>query len=611
LADRYVQTARVGDRTAVIVAGSSPRLIAPPSVDASSALATIKAIQPGLADGSLSAALPLVRSLLPGQKDRAVEVVFLTDNLKERWQQKDVQSFIKDLPNPVRIKVIETGASPAPNAWIASARLLQFAPDEDRWIHVEVGCNAESNVARSVRLTGISEDTQAVILKPGQITRIGFRLPASLNLQGQVAQLRLEPSDALSSDDVFFVSLDTAWALRVLLVEPEASGPDGRSVGLYLRVGMEVLAASKNQALAVTTRNTANVTADDFQKADVVFLAGVPELSDVALETLEKRMRAGAGLAVFLGPQVKPAFYNQKLFRPQQPAEGLMPLALQPKGQGFTLEGAPGRLTNIRWTHPLLALLKDPLLSDFTQSRFRRYGNFSGALGKSDAVLARFDDEVPAILERPLGAGRVLILNTSANDEWSDLPSEKRIFIPLLDRMLSYLSSGGVKHSFTVGAAVTLPLADYDPKSEVAVVTPSGAKLTPRLIAQRGMTLLHLDDVAEAGSYRVERVGKNNIVFAVNAPRTDSPLSPMDGQALKEWFAPAEVDILSAESAGQQLGEQSSHWPLWPALVFLAGLLLIAETIYVHLLCPRANPKTADAVVPQRGVLKPVGEKAV
>ena len=46
-----------------------------------------------------------------------------------------------------------------------------------------------------------------------------------------------------------------------------------------------------------------------------------------------------------------------------------------------------------------------------------------------------------------------------------------------------------------------------------------------------------------------------------------------------------------------------------PMFVLFAGMLLVAETIYVHVLCPRANPKAAEAVVPKRGVLKPVTGK--
>src|SRR5262249_7516536 len=203
LASRYVQGSRVGDRTAVILAGSSPRLPAPPEADATPALPALKSLRASQSDGSLSAALPLVRSLLPRQKDRDVEIVFVTDNLKGRWQEPDVRSFLSDVPNPVRVKVVETGTNPAPNAWIADARAFRFGPDEDRWILALVGCNSESNVSRSVRLTGIAglgDDKQTVNLKPGQLARVEFRIPASINLQGQVAELRLEPADALPSD---------------------------------------------------------------------------------------------------------------------------------------------------------------------------------------------------------------------------------------------------------------------------------------------------------------------------------------------------------------------------------------------------------------------------
>ena len=607
LAGKLAQAARPGDRTAVIVAGSTPHLIVPPSADASGSLAKIKAIKPSLADASLSATLPLVRSLIAGKSEREVELVFLTDNLKTRWQQHNVQAFLKDQARPVRVKIIETGAGSAQNAWIASARLFRFGANEDRWIRVDVGCVGDQAAARGVRLTGIAgaaDDTQAITLRSGQVAHVDFRIPASVSLQGQVAELRLKPSDALPSDDLFFLNLDTAIALRVLLVEPEGESPDGRSVGLYLRAGMQALDAARNQAFDLTTRTSSSVTASDFQKADVILLASAPDLSDSALEGLEMRLRSGAGLAMFLGPRIKPAFYQEKLFRPHQPAEGLLPLDLK-SGSGWIAEGTPGSLTNIRWTHPLLASLHDPLLSDLTQSRFRFYASLVGAIGKTDTILARFDDDVPAILERPLGAGRVLVFNTTANDEWSDLPRRKS-FVPLLDRTLAYLSAGGVKRSFTTGDALNLPLPDYQAGNDVTVVTPSGAKITRSLLSVRGQTQLHLSELAEAGVYRVEGAGKKNFAFTVNTGRTDSGLSPMDAKALEAWWAPATVEIVSAETAAQQLEQQANAWPVWPALVALAALLLLAESVYVHRLCPRANPKAADAVVPQRGVMRPV-----
>jgi Aerotolerance regulator N-terminal/von Willebrand factor type A domain len=603
LAGRYVQSARVGDRTAVIVAGTSPRLLAPPSADATASLPALKALKVSQADGSVSAVLPLVQTLLPKQPEREVEIVFLTDNLKGRWNEPDVRGFTAELPNPTRVKVIETGSASGHNAWIADARAFRFGADEDRWILALVGCNSESNVSRSVRLTGITglpEDKQTVTLKPGQLTRVEFRVPASIDLQGQVGELHLEPADALPSDDVFFVNLDTALALRVLLIEPESPGADGRSVGLYLRAALDALALARNQAIELATRTPASATASDVQKADVIFLAGVPDLPDSILENIETRVRGGLGAALFLGPQLKAGFANQKLHRAQQPGEGLLPMPIKEVASS----GKPGTLTNVRWTHPLLAPLQDPVLSDFAKRRFSTYASLTGSPGNGDTVLARFDGDVPAIVEHPFGAGRVLVFNMSANDEWSDLP-KRESFVTLVERTLAHLSAG-VRKTVTVGEMMTVPLGDYQPGNEVIVTGPSGAKLPAHLIAQRGHTMLHLDEIVEAGAYRIDGAGKKPIVFVANVPRRDSALAAVDAKILQDWWSGAEIEIVSADSAAEQLAQQSNHWPLWPLFVILAGVLLVAETVYVHRLCPRANPKSVDAVVPNHGVLRPV-----
>ncbi len=618
LATLYAKNYNVGDLTSILLSGPTPELITPLGPDSSLALEKINSLHPTSSHASLTATLPLIRSLIRSNNQQSVELVFLTDNLKDRWEQKRIQTFLKDLPNPVAVKLIETTASPTPNKWIANARLLQFGTDEDRIIRAEVSCNVEPTGPVNIILQGISgvvEESQPVTLKPGQVTRIDFRIPAALNLKGQIATLNLEPSDGLKADDSFFLNLDTPWAARVLLVEPDVKGADGRSDGLYLRVGMEVLRASKNLAIEVLVRNSGTVSATDFQNADVILMAGVPELTSTSLEALETRVRTGAGLAVLFGPHINEEFYNQKLYRPQQPAEGILPLPLKIEAQKFTLEGKPGRMTNISWNHPLLALLKDPLLGDLTTSRFNRYANLSGTIDKSDRILARFDDNIPAILERTLGAGRIIILNMSANDEWTDLPSEKKIFIPLLDRLLNHLASGALKQSFYTGNSIDILLPNNSPKDDVMVVSPTGVKLSPRLITLKSQTLLHLDTTLETGFYRVETSGKNIFTFAVNASRQDSSLDPMETPALEQWWSPAMVEVVSSQTAKDQLSKQSGHWAIWPILVFIAGVLLIMETIYVHHLCPNANPKSARPLQglesTTRSLFKPAGNRTL
>jgi hypothetical protein len=602
-----LQRAPTGDRTALILAGARPRLVTGPVPDASGSVPALKAARASAADARLSAALPLVRSLLPKDQDRDAEVVFLTDNRASAWRQDDIQAFLKDLPRPVRVRVIEVGRGSTRAAWVADARLLPAEGDEGQVLRVRLGCSAEGAQSQRVRVSGVPglpEDSQSVTLRPGQVTRVDFKIPPTANLEGQAAEVRLDLPDD-SPGGRFFVNLDPAAGLRLLLVEPEARGRAGRRVGLYLQAALSALATRGEHALALTSRTEKSLSAADVAKADLVLLAGVPELAGPAVEALEKRVRAGAGLVVFLGDHVKAEFYNRKLFNPQQAAEGLLPVPLK-VGPGGSLQlRQGGLLTDVRWRHPLLAALRDPVYGDLTRATFERYAAFAAAPGDKDIVLARFDNEIPALIEHPVGAGRVLVFNTSADVAWADLPRRPG-YVPLLGRLLSYLSSGGVPRSFPAGEPATLPLRPHTPGAPVVVITPDGEQRTPRLLHAGGQTLLHLDEAAEPGVYRVEQGGQKTGLFVVNATRGAGLAEPMYGKVLREWWSPAAFETLTAEEAARRSPAAEGHWLLSAALALLAGLLLLLEIVYVTLLCPRVNPAVVDSVVHRRGLLQPV-----
>jgi hypothetical protein len=609
LAVDLLQNGSPGDRTAVLLAGARPRLVCSLTADPAAHLPAVQAAQAEAGDCRLAPALSVVRSLIGrGEAGRDVELVVLTSNRQRAWQQGAIQTFLQQVPAPPRVQVVELGPAAIQNAWVADARLVEGGDQADvRLLRVSLGAVGDVRQERTVRLTGIAglaDDVQPVTITPGQSRRVDFKIPSALGLSGQVAEVRLEPADALPGDDHYLVPLDVRWALRLLIVEPEAPGPEGRGAGHYLRTGRDALAVSGNQALKLVRRSSKAVTPGDFRKADVVFLAGISELSDAALEALEARVRSGGGLVLFLGPGLNPAFYNEKLYRPLQPAQGLLPSPLK-TGPEQVRRGEPGALTALRWSHPLLAPLHDPLLGDLALIRCRRFASFTAAPLPGDAVLARIDDGEPALIEHALGAGRVLVCNTTADDTWSDLP-RRDAFVPLLDRMISYLSAGSVRRHFTAGEPVSLPLADGQVGEEVTVTTPAGRKLTQRL-AGRGV--LGLEDATETGVYRVERAGKDDVVFAVNADPSASPLTPMDTRTLEQWWAPAAVEFLSAEDAARRFGGGTSGFPLWPALILAACLLLLVETIYVYRLCPRLNPAVAESVVSRRGLLRPLNEK--
>jgi hypothetical protein len=199
----------------------------------------------------------------------------------------------------------------------------------------------------------------------------------------------------------------------------------------------------------------------------------------------------------------------------------------------------------------------------------------------------------------------VLVFNTSPTDVWSDLP-RRNCFVPLVDRLLSYLT-GSSRRSFMVGDPVTLPLTEWGENETVSIVTPGGEKISPRLSALAGKRFLHVMDTAQPGVYQVQKAGgERGFSFVVNVGGGDSALAPMDAAVLRQWWTGAGFEILQAEEAAERFAPKASSWPLWPALLLLAGLLLLVETYVVHRLCPKVNPEVVDSVVPQRGMLRPV-----
>jgi hypothetical protein len=606
-----------GDRTALLLTGSTTQVVGPLTTDAEVYLPALQAVQPGLSDTDLGSALQAIRPMLALRRpDSDVEIYFITDNHQQSWNQSGIASFLKDVPVAVHTHIVDVGVPAPQNAWIADARLVQADNPPRRFLRVQVGCVGDANQERTVRLAdlpGFTERTQLVTITPGRSSVVDFELPGGYDLSDKVAHFSLEPADGLPSDDHFFVNLDTKGSLRVLLVEPDSTAIETQRPGLHLRTAVEVLSAAGNNPVELVSKTTAQVAAKDITEADVILLAEVPELSDPLLSALHDRVRGGGGLAIFLGPGINPDFYNTRLYRPLFSSEGLLPISLKTVSEPDSEHGGVAPLTNVRWTHPLFARLSDPVLGDLPQTRFRSFYQFASPPRQNDLVLAWIADSVPAIVERNLGAGKVIVFNTTANDVWSDLPRRKS-FVPLVDRLLSYLSGGGVRRTFEIGEVVVLPVPDLQADEKVTVTTPGGGQLTPALTTTAGRTVLRLPAVEEPGVYRVECSGRGgrSSSFVVQVGRGDSILTPLDGGTLQKWWEPAGCDIVGPDAFRQNLASGQGRLPLWPILVALAGLMLLAEMFFVHWLCPRVNPSIVESVVHKRRILaapgRPVGE---
>ncbi|MEO6054302.1 MAG: BatA domain-containing protein, partial [Chthoniobacterales bacterium] len=597
IAQNLLTQGLAGDSTSVLLTGNTTTTFGPPSQSPDAYLSKLSAAKPTLTDTDLSSALQVIKPiLLDKQANTSADLYFITDNHQQSWSQGGISTFLDHLKVPVRVHLIHVGVAAPQNAWIADARLIETSNPVRRVIRVQVSCVGDEDQQRSIRIThlpGLPNLSAKVKLNPGRMVQTDIEIPSNYDLKGKVAQIELDPKDSLSSDDQFWLNLDARGLTRVLVIEPQSTQIASLQPGLHLRMALEALGASGNGSLQITQKTQDTVTGQDITPADIIFMVNVPKLSDNTLLQIENRVRAGGGLVIFLGPSVELPFYNTKLFNPSKPAEGLSPAPLRTLVNTEKKGGELANLTRIQWNHPLLSPLYDPTYNDLSQTRISNYYSLGEMPAGSAAEILAWVELDPLILERGYGLGKVILLNTTANDQWSDLPRRKS-YVPLLDRMINRLAGSTTRRIFQVGDVIALPITLSNKDAKVSVTTPSGKVITPTLHTINSQTIMRLDAVDEIGVYVAQETGAaatSAITFVVQPGLGDSALTPIDPATLKSWWTGANFEFIRADPNSKTAAITTGRLLLWPWFLGLACLMLLAEMFFVHWLCPRVNPK--------------------
>lgn len=647
IAGGLIEQVSPGDRTALLRVGTHVRAFGPLTGDASVHRNDLEAVNIEPGGARLTDVLSLIEPMRQTgeHQGEAIELHFITDNAAHKWSQGAIDHFMgrlsragavdarhaedeagKDVDDeatddadgepavPVSVNVIDVSPEMFEHAWIADARLIERRGGRQRTLRVQVGATGAEPQTRTLHLTGIEglgDEQQQITVTPGTFERVTFELPSAeeLELDGAVAELRLEPGGPLPGDDVHWVNLDATAVTRVLVVEPEVTQVTEMQPGHHLRTALRTLDEEALGRIEVVRHAPDDVLAEAIERADAIVLAEVPELAEGDLRALEQRVRQGAGLAVFLGPTIDRTFYNNQLHDPLQPNDSLLPVQL---GEPVE-EPDHSPLARLDTDHALFRGLSDPLYGDLEGTRFTNYFELEPAEdARGVRTLAHIGEREPAIIERPFGSGRVMLFNATANDAWSDLP-RRRSYLPVVRRMVGELAGGLQQGTFTVGEAASMPLpVDVDGADDAAVRievrTPGNERFTPTLDEMRGRRVMRFDTLDEPGIYRVTvRAGDevHSFPFVVQPDQAANLPRRMNEQALGSWWEPADVSVLQPASPEEALAAtDAARWLMTPWLLALAALLLAAEMFFVHYLCPRANPALSESVINRRGFFR-------
>jgi hypothetical protein len=401
---------------------------------------------------------------------------------------------------------------------------------------------AASDAHKSVRLTlnGKTVGEQAVEVPAGG--RAQARFPALELASGpNRVTVSLEPGDDLKADDQRYLVLKRPMPRSVLLVSADQRGRGA----LYLSSALGTLATL---GLVPETRVPSKLTERPLAEQSFVVVTDVGLLGAGEIAALTDYVQNGGRTLLALGP--RSAGLN------------VVPLSGETLRSGQQL-GASDTVSigEIDTAHPALRGL-----DDLRSAKFTRYVGIEPAA--DDRVLIRLDDGAPLLIERTLGAGRVLLFTSSLGREWNDLPVQP-VFVPFVAGLANHLLGGaGFTSEAELGSTLAvraLGLAGgqiFDPRGQKALGLGAGSED------------VLLDQV---GFYEVVGGGNTELV-AVNFDPRESDLTLIDGATLARWkglgTGAAEVSQQNATASATERVPR----PLGPLLVIALLLAAIVES---------------------------------
>jgi len=248
-------------------------------------------------------------------------------------------------------------------------------------------------------------------------------------------------------------------------------------------------------------------------------------------------------------------------------------------------------LSWVDFDHPVFALFQGTRYNDFSQVRL--YNHLKLDVTDSARVIARLDDDAPAMVETTVGKGRAIVWAFPARLEWTNLPKTQR-FVPVLFETLAYASGWeDLAGEYRVGAPLVAAAFEFNANGEAEIQLPGESKERTITVENAGAIRPDAPGVlrsrpAGAETWRLAR--------AVNVDAREGDPERMEAETLlarvatssvlAENTAGAGIVGTDIDAKGYRIDEEYGRW----ALIAVCGLVLL-ECLYMsRLSARRARP---------------------
>jgi Aerotolerance regulator N-terminal/von Willebrand factor type A domain len=428
--------------------------------------------------------------------------------------------------------------------------------------------HASASVPLEIIVDGDRKAEQVLELSPNASQTVAF--PISMGAPGRYRGRVSMNHDRLSVDDDRYFLLEVSNSVPVTVLagrrhlptDPAAQTP----AVFYVEKALNPRGTAEGE-FTVKSIDERDVTASALPPGGVVVWVGPQAMEPSRMALIERHVRRGGGLLVFLGSPGS-ALREDTAFRALVGARGFADKTSESRAA----------FTSFDKSHPVFSIFTSDELELLSRAKVRSYVVARGVA--PDSVIAYVGGGDPEMWECARGKGRVLVIAAAPDLASGDLPLSP-MFLPLIHTSVSYLAgsgdvSGAEEH--LVGAPVEFEVSATGlDESQLSVRDPDGTSQKPDVGASAsGDVPVRIERPLRPGFYTLVRDTTRVAEAAVNVDTQESNLvaSSLPAKRLKG------VSVVHAgESFKTDLRQAREGREIYAVFVVLAIAALVGESV--------------------------------
>ena len=361
--------------------------------------------------------------------------------------------------------------------------------------------------------------------------------------------------DAFEADNSYYFTVDVLPKISVLTINGEASenwyDDEGHWFGL-------AVGGAERSPFELVNLTPGELSEAVLRQSDVLVLLNVGNLTDDQAEIIADYVIEGGALLVAPGDRVDPVSFNNQF---ESVAPALLEAQGLPNGNDYLV------IADYDRRHPILR----PIESDWS-ARFQGHWRLSPT--QDSEVLMQFDNTEPALVERHVGDGSVILFASAMDLEWNNLPLQS-LFLPFVHETLRHLVQPELKQkAYSVGDSFSVNLDEN--AGSVSARAPNGDEI---IFTNTDF----VTQVSEPGFVTVEADGAETR-FAINTLPEESNFARMPVENLFDSIINPDTNpIKSREVQNAQLAEELEQpQRLWWWILSLVMALVLVEALIAN-----------------------------